>query len=309
MSESIWHRFWYGTRRVTARSDWSDWAGEDWPETIMSVDATDDFHAKQGRATCRWELQRNDEILSVYLKRHYRLALWRRIAALIFPRGNFTPGWSEMVNLKRATSEGLAVPEVMAAAEYIGPGLRLQSCLVIKDLVGMLPLHLAVPEAQRKLSPKAFAKWKQLVCLEMARLARQLHQHCNFHKDLYLCHYYIPKDTINESRIRSSKEMDLRGTMHLIDLHRLGKHRFTWSWWLVKDLAQLLYSSECEGVTVRDRVRFWRAYRGNRTRKDVWYQILALAVRVKWWRYRDHNLKRKRKIDSRMAQEQRKAAA
>ena len=47
----------------------------------------------------------------------------------------------------------------------------------------------------------------------------------------------------------------------MIDLHRLSRHRVTAKWWQVKDLAQLMFSSEVEGVTAYDRVRFWRLYR------------------------------------------------
>ena len=80
--------------------------------------------------------------------------------------------------------------------------------------------------------------------------------------------------------------------MVLIDLHRLAHHPWTWWWWLLKDLAQLLYSSEVTGVDVRDQVAFWKAYRGPAARRNR----LALAGRLvvmKWRRYRTHNLRRK----------------
>jgi heptose I phosphotransferase len=53
----------------------------------------------------------------------------------------------------------------------------------------------------------------------------------------------------------------------------------------VKDLAQLLYSSEVEGVGVRDRVRFWRMYLED-DRAGRWLRTFIL---LKWRRYRRHN--------------------
>jgi heptose I phosphotransferase len=79
------------------------------------------------------------------------------------------------------------------------------------------------------------------------------------------------------------------GRVHLIDLHRLGQHGWTWRWWQVKDLAQLLYSSEVAGVTARDRLRFWHLYRGGpRGRLTRW---LERGILVRWCRYRRHNSK------------------
>ena len=51
---------------------------------------------------------------------------------------------------------GVPVPRVAAAAEYIGPGVRLQSVLAVEELTGRLALHEAVPLALRRLSPAEF---------------------------------------------------------------------------------------------------------------------------------------------------------
>lgn len=81
----------------------------------------------------------------------------------------------------------------------------------------------------------------------------------------------------------------------LIDLHRLAKHRLFWPMYQIKDLAQLLFSSEVEGVRAKDRIAFWRAYQGlwaGDGRGQGWYQrIVARIIRWKWQRYRNHNLK------------------
>jgi hypothetical protein len=59
-------------------------------------------------------------------------------------------------------------------------------------------------------------------------------------------------------------------------------------------LAQLLYSSEVEGVTPRDRLEFWRAYRslGEDSRA---LKVIGALVRAKYRRYAEHNRKLKLK--------------
>ena len=76
-----------------------------------------------------------------------------------------------------------------------------------------------------------------------------------------------------------------RGRVWLIDLHRLGHHRWTWPLWLAKDLAQLWYSSEIPGVETRDRVAFWRAYH----KAHPAARWLRWLIRAKAWTYRRHS--------------------
>jgi hypothetical protein len=60
----------------------------------------------------------------------------------------------------------------------------------------------------------------------------------------------------------------------------------------MKDLAQLLYSTEIESIDPRDRLYFWQMYRGPwpRRRADRW---LVRLVLFKWRRYRRHNDRKK----------------
>jgi heptose I phosphotransferase len=156
--------------------------------------------------------------------------------------------------------------------------------LVIEELTGMLPAHEAIPLASRTLNVKKFRQMKRGLAAEMARLSRLLHDRSCFHKDLYLCHFYIREDDI------ATPPPDWRGRVAMIDLHRLGRHPLTAALWQLKDLAQLAYSSEVEGVEPRDRVAFWRAYRQPGT-STWWSRWLLHMVLVKWRRYRAHNFK------------------
>lgn len=292
-SGSFFQRLFRRVWRVSCRQDWLTFVDADWPEQIMTVEVTDRFHAKQGRSTGRWVLRKNGQLLSVYLKRHYRLPWWHGLLATLWPSRNYSPAMQEATNLTWAQEQGLQVPDVVAVGECIGPCGGLQSVLAVEELHDMLPLHEAIPLAASQLDAKTFAKWKRSLIKEIARLARLLHQKKYFHKDLYLCHFYIARtDTLTIP--------DWHNRVYLIDLHRLAHHRVA-SWiWQSKDLAQLLYSSELDEITAKDRQRFWHYYFGEEessTRKK-WLKRLTL---YRWRRYRRHNEKRKQREQERKA--------
>ncbi|MGF1583611.1 MAG: lipopolysaccharide kinase InaA family protein [Gemmataceae bacterium] len=299
-------RLFRGCRTIKARPDWIEFVGNDWPDTIMTVIPTDDFHEKQGRSTCRWIIKKNGQQLSVYLKRHYQLPWWQGLFSLLFPWAHWAPGLQEWRHLNWAEAQGIPVPTPVAGAEYAGPGWKLQSMLAIKELADMLPLHQAIPYAQDVLAPSDFLTWKKALVVEMARLSRKLHTRNHFHKDLYLCHFYLPRAVIYGWAGQYQRE-SLQGDLHLIDFHRLGHHPVTRTWWQIKDLAQLLYSTDVEGVTTRDCIRFWRLYRQG-SRRGLRTKFFEWCIRVKWWRYKDHNEKRLRRIE-RQSSSKKEAAA
>lgn len=282
---SLWQRLTHGGWRWRERADWLGYAGEDWAERIMTAPLTDDIHVKQGRSTGRWALEKSGRVLSVYVKRHHRLPWWRGALSLLWPWRDWSPALHECRGLEWAAAQGFAVPRVVAAGEGLKPWGRLQSFLIVEELVGMLPLHLAIPQAKERLDAALFTRWKSGLVKEIARLTRALHGRRQFHKDLYLCHFYIARaDTWSLPR--------WQGRVHWIDWQRLGRHFFTAPYRRIKDLAQLLYSSAVEGVSARDRLRFWRFYlhpEGKKTRTP----FLEWCVRGKAQRYRRHNEKRK----------------
>jgi len=286
---SLWQRLRRGFRKLRQSADWEAFVGPDWPDRIMSEEVTDRFHAKQGRSIGRWTLTDADgRTLVVYLKRHYILPRFDGILAAVLPGAARSPGLQEWEHLTWAAEQGLPVPRAVAAGEFVGPGGRMQSFLAVEELTGMLPLHEAIPLAYAHLEPALFARWKKSLAEEMARLTRILHDRSAFHKDLYLCHFYIHEDDTKRLPEAWAERVIV------IDLHRLARHPFTAPWRKVKDLAELIYSSEIPGVTARDRLAFWRAYRGKRQRG--W---LARAICWKWSLYRAHNQKRKLKAGGR----------
>jgi heptose I phosphotransferase len=280
-TDTLWQRLFRGARRLQHRADWGRYAGPGWADRVMAAAVTDRFHAKQGRSTGRWVLQADGRRLAVYLKRHYRLPWWRGLLAAVWPEVGWSPALQEWRHLEWARGQGVPVPPAVAAGEYIGPWGRLQSFLAVEELADMLPLHEAIPDAAAALDPVTFRSWKRGLVAEMVRLTAALHQRRYFHKDLYLCHFYVPRN-------HTPAVPAWKGRVHFIDLHRLAHHPRTWRLWQAKDLAQLLYSSELTGVDARDRLRFWRLYLGpgRRTWAGRW---LRRWIFFKWRRYRRHN--------------------
>lgn len=281
-SSGVWQRWTHGVKKLWQRADWARFKDADWPDHIMDAKATDDFHEKQGRSTGRLILENEGKRLAVYLKRHYELGWWRGWLATLFPTRDWSPAFQEMRRLFWAKEQGLPVPDVVVAGEFIGPRGRLQSVLAVEELTGMLGLHQAIPRAARQLDALTFRSWKRGLAAEMARLARFLHDRSYFHKDLYLCHFYVPQADI------CLTPACWQGRLHMIDFHRLARHRWTSLIWQIKDLGQLLFSSFVEGVDARDRLRFWRHYLGGARGAP----FLTWCVRLKGRRYLSHNAKR-----------------
>ncbi len=281
MEATFWQRLLRGARRLHRTEEFDRLAGADWPDRIMALAVTDRLHVKQGRSIGRLVLSSQGRSLVVYLKRHYRLPWWHGLLALLRPGSGRSPALQEWEHLRWARAQGLPVPEAVAGGEFIGPWGRLQSFLAVKELTGMLPLHQAVPAAAARLDPVTFRRWKRGLIAEVARLSAELHRLRWFHKDLYLCHFYVAEDD-------TGRVPDWKGRVQMIDLHRLAHHAWAWPLWLAKDLAQLWYSSEVPGVDDRDRVFFWRAYR--RQNPGAWLGPWFRAwVRAKAWRYRRHS--------------------
>ena len=85
-----------------------------------------------------------------------------------------------------------------------------------------------------------FATLKRRLIAEMARIAATLHAARLFHKDLYLCHFFLDLDRLE----RDGRTIRLV----LIDLHRLSSRR------LVAGLAAM----EGPGPVALSRPSVWR---------------------------------------------------
>ena len=277
---AFWERLVRGSRWSWVDARYRDALPPDFDADVMGIVSRDRLHAKQGRSTARVVFHSAEgRRVSVYLKRHFQLPWKARLAATIDPAGRHSPGAAEWAHLERARALGVPVPEVVAVGERIGPWGGLQSYLAVAELPGR-ELNEILPELQRTLPPESFDAMKRRIVREMARISASLHAARTFHKDLYLCHFFLNLEkTANDPR-----DVELA----LIDLHRLREHRMFADRWRWKDLGQLLFSIEgVTGVSSRDVLRFWMHYRRMANpRRPAWQ---AAMIRMKAARYSSHN--------------------
>lgn len=244
----------------------------------MEWSVSDDYHVKQGRSTGRVVLDSDN--LVVYLKRHWQMPWWSRVMACFFPQGQWTPAMQEWKQLHWAQEQGIPVPEPLAVGQRVGPALDLQSFLAIRELTGMLPLHQAIPLADSILPTPVMIRWKKQLIQQVASMARRLHELHRYHKDLYLCHFYVKTPQTDDQS---------PGPLSLIDLHRMSYHRlFAWRWkW--KDLSQLYFSTwGVKGLDDNDREQLLQDYLQDQQHSLFAHWGMKL-IRLKARRYARHN--------------------
>jgi heptose I phosphotransferase len=280
---SIWERWAHGVSWTWVNDRYRARVPEDLAATVMTLESRDRFHAKQGRSTARVVLSAPERPLAVYLKRHFRLPWASRVAALLDPAGRHSPAAAEWAHLEQARELGIDVPVVVAAGERIGPHATLSSFLMLAELTGRQAVNELLPLWADRIDPAQFAALKRRLIVEMARITATLHTARVFHKDLYLCHFFVDPD--------SGCVAAGRPRVTLIDLHRLREHRLWPDWWRWKDLGQLLFSTYgVKGITDRDRRRFWKHYCRQAGVRRRWRHERMMVLRAA--RYRQHNRKR-----------------
>jgi heptose I phosphotransferase len=114
----------------------------------------------------------------------------------------------------------------------------------------------------------------------IASMSRTLHENGINHRDYYICHFLLVRNSIQDVCDYS----DLR--LHLIDLHRSQIRSQTPFRWRVKDISGLLFSAMEIGLTSRDLARFMRIYSGKSLRATLqqdsrfWNSVLKRANKM-----------------------------
>lgn len=117
---------------------------------------------------------------------------------------------------------------------------------------------------------------KRRLVRHLATTARTLHENGVNHRDFYLCHFLLRRDS--PGLVQAGGRLDV----HLIDLHRVQLRGRTPQRWRRKDIAGLYFSALDAGLTRHDCYRFMRLYGGGPLRaqlgRSFWRRVSRQAV-------------------------------
>jgi len=210
------------------------------------------------------------DTLMVFAKRHNPPGWVEQAWRLLTGRGAASFGRREWDAVQRLREAGLPTPDRVAAGDRrLGPVGR-ESFFMSAELTGYRQSDHMLPEME----PADRAPLIDAI----VRLARRFHDAGFNHRDLYLCHFFV-------------RETDAgRYDLALIDLQRVERRCCCRRRWLVKDLAQLLYSGRAF-LTDAERDRIARVYFGIEALSPAQRRFMA-AVRRKVARIARHDRRR-----------------
>ena len=206
MLARLWRRLRGGERRVRSSPTGSASPAPTGSTASCPCPSPTAIFVKQGRSIGRLVAARRRRALGRLPEAPLRAAAAARPAGAAVP-------WRELVAGVRGVGQpgAPAAPRasrcraLAAAGQFLLPGGRLQSFLAVEELTGMLPLHEAIPLASRRLSP---ADVRGVEARPDRRRWRRCAGRCTgggyFHKDLYLCHFYVARPTAGASRRRGT---------------------------------------------------------------------------------------------------------
>ena len=139
----------------------------------------------------------------------------------------------------------LNVPTMEAAAfaERFNNPARKESFLITRELTGVVTMEEwgnANPDSQ----------YRPRLIRALAASAGAMHRAGINHRDCYICHYMLKRDTID----------DRTPVLYVIDLHRAQIRKKVPRRYHVKDVAGLLFSAWSAHLTRREALRFIRSY-------------------------------------------------
>lgn len=225
---------------------------------------------KRGRSVFRFEIEGR----AFYLKRNrlHWVEFWKALSRFRIPALGAGREWENIRSLREA---GIPTLTPVAMGERSRYGFETTSFTLTEEIYRAEPLDIVIRREYCGSLAVAKRREKWQLIRNLARVARVFHGSGMNHQDFYLNHFFLGDD----------------GKLYLLDLQRVGRSSKISSHYRIKDLAQLVYSSQCVGgVSHTDRMRFFLAYLGQKTlqKKD---KSLAQHVVSKVRRIARHDAK------------------
>ena len=207
--------------------------------SFMSAPVSNSYRNVPGRLTVGIDLDNDGNSQRVYLKRHWSLKKSKGT-------GPHKEALAEWNNINSLTNAKIKVPEAMAVGHGFINGHSV-GFIMMKEVEG-IPADDYIKEHLNDKAP--FLTKKQFI-EDLALFASEFHELGYNHRDFYLCHTFVKGNEPNN-------------LLNLIDLQRVQKRSVFRRRWIVKDLAQMAYSS-LKICSKSDRLRFYLNYVGNAT--------------------------------------------
>ena len=214
------------------------------------------------RENWRLELPTASGAVTAYLKKH-RSRSWRSLFGAALAR---SPGRVEAENIARLTELGVPTMRPIAYGEALQAVGLVESFVMTEELRGYIPLDDML-RARRSSSHDGGRRGLRRLLAAVAHVAARFHASGFNHRDFYGCHFFIQESAAGRFDVR------------LIDLQRVQRRRWLRRRWIVKDLAQLAYSTPRDAVRTTDAIFFFKRYLGVRKLrpddKRLWRRVLA----------------------------------
>jgi len=224
------------------------------------------FRELESRRTFRFEAGGR----AWFAKVHYGVGWAEIVKNLLQFRLPVLGARNEWLALGRLAELGIPGPTPVAyASRGWNPACR-QSCIVTSALEDTVSLEDLCANGKPDFSIK-----RKLI-RELASISRTMHQGGINHRDFYICHFLLDRETLDQAS----------PAVYLIDLHRAQIRSRTPRRWLVKDLGGLFFSAFDAGIDRRDLCRFIKWYSGKPLRvaldedRAFWMDVLTRAERL-----------------------------
>jgi hypothetical protein len=222
-------------------------------QSLMECRAGRCLRALRDRENWRLEIQEGSVPRGVFLKKHHFRSFWSWLRVKLGIGPPISPGMLEAVNVGRMTAAGIRVMDVVAYGEAFHGDGRVESFLLTEELSGYDELHVFL---RKRFAPRALDRNTRRdprlarIIGDVAEIVRRFHGAGYNHRDLYCCHLFARESAAGRFEI---KMIDLQRVQHRCLLRRR---------WIVKDLAQLAWSTPRDRIKCTQKLAFIRRYLG-----------------------------------------------
>jgi heptose I phosphotransferase len=231
-------------------------------EHIMSLEG-EVFRAVARRKTVRVQIENKN----YFAKLHWGVG-WREIFKnLLQLRLPIIGAKNEWRAIQRLQQLNIATMQLAGyGCQGINPAKQ-KSFVITEELTNTISLEDFCREwAKQPPTPSL----KMALIKKISMIARTLHENGVNHRDFYLCHFLLDRDTL-----KTPEHLKL----FLIDLHRVQLRKKTPARWKIKDIAGLYFSCLDVGLSKKDVFRFIKIYRGQ-SLKNIFRDEKAFWLRV-----------------------------